>query len=168
MTHVFWGVKLSAFAIKNSYAINVSYVSILLPKFLINSYGSFKYFLYNVFEVPLHAFGVSTFGPVLYLRIKLEISIYFLVHLLRIPPLVSNLFMLPPTLFTPTLLLWKSIHCLQSLVNNDQLRRQRQIASVSDNDQQVRRQHQIASVSDNDQLRRQCQIASVLVLQKLS
>ena len=90
MTHVFWGVKLSAFAIKNSYAINVSYVSILLPKFLINSYGGFKYFLYNVFEVPLHAFGVSTFGPVLYLRIKLEISIFFLVHLLRIPPLVSK------------------------------------------------------------------------------
>ena len=125
MTHVFWGVKLSAFAIKNSYAINVSYVSILLPKFLINSYGGFKYFLYNVFEVPLHAFGVSTFGPVLYLRIKLEISIYFLVHLLSIPPLESNLFMLPPTLFTPhqlftpTLLLWKSFHC-----------QQRQIASV--------------------------------------
>ena len=76
--------------------------------------------------------------------------------------------MLPPTLFTPTLLLWKSFHCLQSLVNNDQLRRQRQIASVSDNDQ-LRRQRQIASVSDNDQLRRgQRQIASVLVLQKLS
>ncbi|KAI2510318.1 hypothetical protein MHU86_4042 [Fragilaria crotonensis] len=77
--------------------------------------------------------------------------------------------MLPPTLFTPTLLLWKSFHCLQSLVNNDQLRRHRQIASVSDTDQ-LRRQRQIAaSVSDNDQLRRgQCQIASVRVLQKLS
>ena len=52
----------------------------------------------------------------------MEISINFLVHLLRIE---SNLFMLPPTLFTPhqlftpTLLLWKSFHC-----------QQRQIASV--------------------------------------